>query len=208
MDMSNLRHCLTRDEVLTAYALEMIARTSLSQDDFATALSERLYALSPERARLKHVPDFAALFAAGDTASFLRESGKWLRRVGRWLAGDVELPSWVEEAWVAALQGEYQERCVAELAERYGLSGARLQSGDGCPVGAFGQLVARLGQTVELGSTILADGQIGASDLPLLPEFIQRLLATESRCAELRLRAEQALTAGKVVAVAGRRAAR
>lgn len=208
MEMSNVRHCLSRDEVLVAYALEMIARTSCTRDDFATALSERLHALAPDRAKSKDVPDFSALCAAGNYAEFLRASGKWQRRVGRWLTGDVELPSWMEEAWVGSLQGEYQERCLAELAERYGLSGARLQSGDGCPVGAFGQLVARLGQTVELGSTILADGQIGATDLPLLPEFVQRLLATESRCAELRLRAEQALAAGKVVPVAGRLAAR
>jgi hypothetical protein len=109
------------------------------------------------------------------------------------MAGEIDLPCWLEEAWVQALAGEYQERCINELAGRYGLSGARALGGDACSVGVFGQLVARLGQSVELGSQILADGQIGAEDAPLLPEFIDRLASTEARCGELRAQAAAVL---------------
>lgn len=196
MDTSKQRQLpITRDQVLVAHAAQMIARTSLSQDDFAQALSGRLHQMIPAKAAAKDVPDFEALARSNDTAAFLRASGAWLRRVNRWMAGEVDLPGWIEEAWVQALEGEYQERCLNELAGRHGLTGARALGGDGCPVGVFGQLVARLGLTVELGSEILADGQFGAEDAASLPEFIERLRSVEARCGELRARAEEALCA-------------
>ncbi|WKN21512.2 hypothetical protein [Azotobacter vinelandii] len=176
-----------------AHAAAMIARTGLSQDAFAQVLSSRLHQMIPEKASAKDVPDFEALARGNDTSAFLKASGAWLRRVGRWLSGEVELPSWIEEAWVQALESEYRERCLNELASRHGLTGARALGGDACPVGVFGQLVARLGQTVELGSEILADGQIGAEDVPLLPAFIDRLKSVEARCGELRAKAKEAL---------------
>lgn len=184
---------LARDQVLMAYAAEMIARTSLTQEDFAQALSCALHRLIPAKAEAKDVPDLVALHEQDDTAAFLRASGAWLRRVRRWLSGEIDLPCWLEEAWVQALSGEFRERCINELAGRYGLSGARALGADACAVGVFGQLVARLGQSVELGSEILADGQIGAEDAPLLPEFIDRLASTEARCGELRAKAAAVL---------------
>ena len=65
--------------------------------------------------------------------------------------------------------------------------------GNGNPLGAFGQLVTRLGTTVALGSEILADGRIDADDLDKLPEFVDRLRSVEARCGELRSRAEAVL---------------
>ena len=57
----------------------------------------------------------------------------------------------------------------------------------------FGALVARLGNTVALGSEILADGRIDIEDLNKLPEFVDRLRSVEARCSELRSRAEDVL---------------
>lgn len=188
----------TRDQVLVAHAAEMIARTSFSQDKFAHALAAQLHALVPAKAADSNVPDFEALAGSNDAVSFLKASGNWLKRVQRWLGGDIELPSWVEEAWVLALDAEYGERCINELASRHGLIGARAQGGESSPVPAFGQLVARLGQAVELGSEVLADGQINQDDLPLLPAFIEKLLAVESRACELRRQAENELARNRV----------
>lgn len=202
MDTSKPRQFLSRDQVLIGYAAEMIARSSFSQDDFAQALSLALYRCVPDKARRKDVPDFEALARTNDTAAFLRASGTWLRRVARWLAGDVELPCWIEEPWVQALQGEFQERCLNELAGRHGLSGARAMEVEACsPVGGFGALVTRLGQAVQLGSEILADGRIGDEDLPVLQGFVDSLAAAEARCAELRcmaIAAQAVLTAADV----------
>ena len=181
---------MSRDQVLVAHAAELIARTSMSQDGFAQALNQQLFALVPERAEQAHVPDLAALAAGNDVQAFLRGSANWLKRVQRWLVGECDIPSWVEEAWVLALEPEYQERCVNELASRHGLIGARQVSEQACPVTAFGQLVMRLGQAVEAGSEVLADGKIDSGDLPHLPAFIDRLLAVESRACELRRQAE------------------
>ncbi|WP_223497575.1 hypothetical protein [Pseudomonas sp. BF-R-16] len=184
---------ISRDQVLVAHAVEMIARTGFSQDDFAQTLSFSLHRQIPAKALSKDVPDFEALALSNDTASFLKASGAWLRRVGRWLSGEVDLPSWVEESWVEALEGDFKDRCINELAHRHGLTGARELDGDGNPLGAFGQLVARLGNTVALGSEILADGRIDLEDLDKLPEFVDRLRSVEARCSELRSRAETVL---------------
>ena len=192
MSSSGQQH-ISRDQVLVAHAVEMIARTGFSQDDFAQALSSNLHRQIPEKATNKDVPDFKLLVQGNDTAVFLRASGAWLRRVGRWLSGEVDLPSWLEEAWVDALDGDFQECCLNELASRHGLTGARALIGDANPVGVFGALVARLGNTVALGSEILADGRIDIDDLDKLPEFVDRLRSVEARCSELRSRAENVL---------------
>ncbi len=195
MNMSNTRHPQTRDQVLVAHAAQMIARTSLSQDTFAQALSEQLHRLVPEKAAEKDVPDFKAMAAGNDTAAFLKACDRWLKRVARWLSGEVELPAWVEEAWVQALPGDYREACVNELASRYGLIGARALGAEACPVSAFGGLVRQLGLAVETCSEVLADGRIDADDLALLPALIRQLLAVESRACELRRLAENTLAA-------------
>ena len=179
--------------MLVAHAAEMIARTGFSQDHFAQALSANLHRQIPAKAASKDVPDFEAFALGNDTSSFLRASGAWLRRVGRWLSGEVDLPSWVEESWVEALEGDFKDCCINELASRHGLTGARELDGEGNPLGAFGQLVARLGNTVALGSEILADGRIDCEDLDKLPEFVDRLRSVEARCGELRSRAETVL---------------
>lgn len=194
MTPSNTRHAASRDQVLVAYAAEMIARTSCSQEKFAQALSAQLQGVLPAQKLIDaHVPDFAALAASNDTHSFLKASSSWLKRVQRWLSLEVDMPSWLEEAWVLALEPEYRERCVNELAARYGLAGARAMQSDACAATAFGQLIARLGLAVEAGSEVLADGKIDAADVPHLPEFVDRLLAVEGRACELRRAAENEL---------------
>ena len=193
MTLSSSRQGMTRDQVLVAHAAEMIARTSFSQDRFAQALAAKLYELTPVKADDSNFPDFAQLAAAGDAEPFLKATASWLKRVQRWLAGDVDLPAWIEEAWVQALDEDYRERCINELAARYGLVGARALAGDACPVSAFGQLVARLGGAVEAAGAVLADQKIDAADLPLLPEAIEKLLAVESRACEIRRQMENAL---------------
>lgn len=184
---------VSRDQVLVAHAAEMIARTGFSQDDFAQALSSNLHRMVPTKAVSKDVPDFDQLAQGNDAPAFLRASGAWLRRVGRWLNGEVDLPCWLEEAWVEALDGDFKDDCINELASRHGLTGAREQDGDGNPLGAFGLLVSRLGNTVALGSEILADGRIDSDDWDKLPEFVDRLRSVEARCSELRSQAEDVL---------------
>lgn len=194
MNTSNPRQsAISRDQVLVAHAAEMIARTGFSQDDFAQALSGNLHKMIPAKTVSKDVPDFDLLIQRNDTAAFLKASGSWLRRVGRWLNGEVDLPSWIEEAWVQSLSGEFQDCCLNELASRHGLTGARELESDGNVLGEFGQLVVKLGKTVQLGSEILNDGRIDGDDLVKLPEFIDQLMAVEARCSGLRSHAEEVL---------------
>ena len=196
MNTSNFRHSFTREGVLIAFARDMIARTAVSQDGFGEALNAAIFQMVPERATDRGYPDLTALTASADVTAYGRAYKAWSKRVERWLDDEVDLPAWIEEAWVQALEPERRERCVAELAARYGLVAAREAGANGCPVSAFGQLVSRLGDAVTKCGEVLADGKIDAQDRPLLPAAIETLRFVESRAFEIRRGMENELAEG------------
>ncbi|NWA32712.1 hypothetical protein HX817_14270 [Pseudomonas sp. C6002] len=198
MQTSSSRHNVqTRDQVLVAHAANQIARTSLSQDDFAQALSRELHLLCPEKAIAKEVPDFAALTLQNDVADFVKATGRWLKRVQRWLSGDQEMPSWLEESWVNALEPEFRDHCVNELASRHGLTGARQMTSDQCANKTFGALIRALGDVIDTGSEVFDDQVMCELDLPHLPAFAKQCRQVEAKAGELGRRAEQLLAGAR-----------
>ena len=197
MQTSSSRHTVqTRDQVLVAHAANQIARTSLSQDDFAQALSRELYLSIPDRAKEKVVPDFNSPDLTGDVSEFVKATGRWLKRVQRWLNGDQEMPSWLEESWVNALEPEYRDHCLNELASRHGLTGARQMTSDQCANKSFGALIRALGDVIDTGSEVFDDQVMCELDLPHLPAFAKQCRQVEAKAGELRRKAE-ALLNGK-----------
>lgn len=198
MQTSSSRHTVqTRDQVLVAHAQNQIARTSLSQDDFAQALSRELHLSCPEKAIAKEVPDFAALTLQNDVADFVKATGRWLKRVQRWLSGDQEMPSWLEESWVNALEPEFRDHCLNELASRHGLTGARQMTSDQCANKSFGALIRALGDVIDTGSEVFDDQVMCELDLPHLPAFAKQCRQVEAKAGELGRRAEQLLVAAQ-----------
>lgn len=198
MQTSSSRHTVqTRDQVLVAHAQNQIARTSLSQDDFAQALSRELHLSCPDKAIAKEVPDFAALTLQNDVADFVKATGRWLKRVQRWLSGDQEMPSWLEESWVNALEPEFRDHCVNELASRHGLTGARQMTSDQCANKSFGALIRALGDVIDTGSEVFDDQVMCELDLPHLPAFAKQCRQVEAKAGELGRRAEQLLSAAR-----------
>lgn len=197
MQTSSSRHTVqTRDQVLVAHAQNQIARTSLSQDDFAQALSRELHLSIPDRAKKKDVPDFNSAELTGDVNEFVKATGRWLKRVQRWLNGDQEIPSWLEESWVSALEPEYRDHCLNELASRHGLTGARQMTSDQCANKSFGALIRALGDVIDTGSEVFDDQVMCEQDLPHLPAFAKQCRQVEAKAGELRRKAE-ALLNGK-----------
>jgi len=197
MQTSSSRHTVqTRDQVLVAHAQNQIARTSLSQDDFAQALSRELHLSIPDRAKEKVVPDFNSSELTGDVSEFVKATGRWLKRVQRWLNGDQEMPSWLEESWVNALEPEYRDHCLNELASRHGLTGARQMISDQCANKSFGALIRALGDVIDTGSEVFDDQVMCEQDLPHLPAFAKQCRQVEAKAGELRRKAE-ALINGK-----------
>ncbi|WP_286800656.1 hypothetical protein [Pseudomonas sp. UBA4034] len=194
MQTSSSRHTVqTRDQVLVAHAANQIARTSLSQDDFAQALSRELHLSCPDKAIAKEVPDFAALTLQNDVSDFVKATGRWLKRVQRWLNGDQEMPSWLEESWVNALEPEYRDHCLNELASRHGLTGARQMTSDQCANKSFGALIRALGDVIDTGSEVFDDQVMCELDLPHLPAFAKQCRQVEAKAGELRRKAESLL---------------
>ncbi|HCT08574.1 MAG TPA: hypothetical protein DIW86_24700 [Pseudomonas sp.] len=198
MQTSSSRHTVqTRDQVLVAHAANQIARTSLSQDDFAQALSRELHLSCPEKAIAKEVPDFTELTLQNDVADFVKATGRWLKRVQRWLSGDQEMPSWLEESWVNALEPEFRDHCVNELASRHGLTGARQMTSDQCANKSFGALIRALGDVIDTGSEVFDDQVMCELDLPHLPAFAKQCRQVEAKAGELGRRAEQLLAGAR-----------
>lgn len=194
MQTSSSRHTVqTRDQVLVAHAANQIARTSLSQDDFAQSLSRELHLSCPEKAIAKEVPDFAALTTQNDVSEFVKATGRWLKRVQRWLSGDQEMPSWLEESWVNALEPEFRDHCLNELASRHGLTGARQMTSDQCANKSFGALIRALGDVIDTGSEVFDDQVMCELDLPHLPAFAKQCRQVEAKAGELGRKAEQLL---------------
>lgn len=192
MQTSSSRHTVqTRDQVLVAHAANQIARTSLSQDDFAQALSRELHLSCPEKAIAKEVPDFAALTLQNDVSDFVKATGRWLKRVQRWLSGDQEMPSWLEESWVNALEPDFRDHCLNELASRHGLTGARQMTSDQCANKSFGALIRALGDVIDTGSEVFDDQVMCEQDLPHLPAFVKQCRQVEAKAGELGRKAEQ-----------------
>ncbi|SFX25794.1 hypothetical protein SAMN03159316_1305 [Pseudomonas sp. NFR02] len=192
MQTSSSRHTVqTRDQVLVAHAANQIARTSLSQDDFAQALSRELHLSCPDKAIAKEVPDFTALTFQNDVSDFVKATGRWLKRVQRWLSGDQEMPSWLEESWVNALEPEFRDHCVNELASRHGLTGARQMTSDQCANKSFGALIRALGDVIDTGSEVFDDRVMCEQDLPHLPAFAKQCRQVEAKAGELGRKAEQ-----------------
>lgn len=197
MQTSSSRHTVqTRDQVLVAHAANQIARTGLSQDDFAQALSRELYLSIPDRAKEKVVPDFNSPQLTGDVSEFVKATGRWLKRVQRWLNGDQEMPSWLEESWVNALEPEFRDHCLNELASRHGLTGARQMTSEQCANKSFGALIRALGDVIDTGSEVFDDQVMCEQDLPHLPAFAKQCRQVEAKAGELRRKAE-ALINGK-----------
>lgn len=197
MQTSSSRHTAqTRDQVLVAHAANQIARTSLSQDDFAQALSREIYLTVPaEKIKDAKVPDFEELVRMNDVSEFIKATGRWLKRVQRWLSGDQEMPSWLEESWVNALEPEYRDNCVNELASRYGLTGARHMTDDQCANKSFGALIRAFGDVINTGSEVFDDQVMCEQDLPLLPTFAEQCRQVEAKAGELGRKAEQLIAA-------------
>jgi len=198
MQTSSSRHTVqTRDQVLVAHAQNQIARTSLSQDDFAQALSRELHLSIPDRAKKKEVPDFNSPELTAELGEFVKATGRWLKRVQRWLNGDQEMPSWLEESWVNALEPEYRDHCLNELASRHGLTGARQMTSDQCANKSFGALIRALGDVIDTGSEVFDDQVMCELDLPHLPAFAKQCRQVEAKAGELGRRAEQLLAAAR-----------
>lgn len=192
METSSPRHSAqTRDQVLVAHAANQIARTSLSQDDFAQSLAREIFLRVPaDRIKEAKVPDFNELARLNDVGEFVKATGRWLKRVQRWLSGDQEMPSWLEESWVNALEPEFRDNCINELAGRHGLIGARQMQSDQCANKSFGALIRALGDVIDTGSEVFDDQVMCEADLPHLPAFAEQCRQVEARAGELGRKAE------------------
>ena len=188
MKTSNFRH-ETRDAVLVAVARDMIARTSMSQDGFAEQLNRQLNLQAPARCREKGFPDLLAMTKTNDVQAYGRAFKAWSKRVERWLddSGDrIEIPAWIEESWVAALDQPWHDRVLIELSARYGLLAVRqIGSGVDDALQIFASISTSFGDVAGLGGRVFADGVFDSSDIVYAESFESVCRALASHCVSM-----------------------
>lgn len=171
MKTSTLRH-ETRDGVLIGIASDMIARTSMSKDGFAEALNVALQAAAPQRCEEHDYPNLKAMEKTADMTTYGRAYKAWCKRVERWLNAEVEIPAWIEESWIAALDQPWRDRAMIELASRYGLLAVRVVgAGSTDALQAFAGISTSFGHVANIGGQVFADGVFNGEDLHHANDF-------------------------------------
>ncbi|EPO9976601.1 hypothetical protein ACUJC9_006076, partial [Pseudomonas aeruginosa] len=124
--------------------------------------------------------------AATSHVDYARIYKNWSKRVERWLDGDVEIPAWIEESWVQALEQPWRERALLELSGRYGLLPVRPVVAEGMDaMKVFGALMRRLGDVAGVGTRVFDDMVLDARDGQFLPDLINALDSTAAKCTTL-----------------------
>lgn len=171
MKTSNSRH-ETRDGVLIAIASDMVARTSMSQEGFAERLNVELHRLAEARCKQREYPDLKALEKTASHTDYARIWKNWSKRVERWMDHEVEIPAWVEEAWIAALEQPWRDRAMIELASRYGLLAVRpVGAGSMDALQAFAGISTSFGHVANIGGHVFADGVFNHKDAHHADDF-------------------------------------
>lgn len=136
-------------------------------------------------------------YAPGTTVKSLAETERANGSlVTRFLDGTVKFPADLEEAWIAALPLPFRESLVRELAQRYGLLGARMPEGSITRhVADLADVLRDAGDVAKAMAPMLVDGKIDASDRP----YLQASLSSVSQGIDdlVALRAQLLMLAGE-----------
>ena len=125
---------------------------------------------------LDRVTKFVAI--EGDVDSMTRAKIRNGEIAMRYIKGEVKFPCDLEEAWVDSLPEPWRGDLIRDLAQRYGLLGAR--KADITPQqhwACLADLLADAGRTTQALAPMYADGRLTREDAP----FAQRALAEIQR---------------------------
>ncbi|WP_339873952.1 hypothetical protein [uncultured Brevundimonas sp.] len=180
-----------RSAVLFRAWFEMHQATGCSMQTFAARLVEHYHASVPEPLR-------AVTFKVG--GDVFRDATTNAQHVARFMNPDAttRMPVDLEEAWVAALGGEYTDRCRRDLARRYGFLGVSISSlAPGAELREASALTGEFGEVLNAMAPALADGRIDEQDLPHLPKLIDQLDNLCAAAVVMRNRAQAVMDASK-----------
>ncbi|UPG86829.1 hypothetical protein L2Y94_05600 [Luteibacter aegosomatis] len=140
----------------------------------------------------------------GDIAQITAAQKANRQTVDRYIKGVVlTFPSDLEDAWVAALPGEFQEEALGMLASRHGLLATRAR-GAHEGLAAFSDTLAATAAYAESMAPIVADGTIDERDLPFIKPALLRINTLQASLAGVEAQLIAALPdeqAGNVVPI-------
>ena len=175
MPMSANRHP-SRDGLLRDELGQLRQRRGVTIDTFALTLNDMVHAMCPHK--LGDQPMIRS-FATVDAAC-TRVINAWRKKVERWSVdpedGGTEIPAWLEEPWMEALEelGDSENR--VELVRRHGFLGVRRPRQGETPACAFAALGAVSRETGEMMGSytgLLEDGVLDEQDAEAAPEALK-----------------------------------
>lgn len=149
----------TRDRVIARHVQIAMAHAPMSMEAFAEDVMRLYHERTAEHLRGLQ---FHHHRRGTDAYAVLRANAQIVRRL---LEGQVRMPVELEEALVFALPPAFRDRCIEDLAQRFGLLGARRPSTD--PTGQtvqLGELLREFGEAVEALAPVFADGVLDETD--------------------------------------------
>lgn len=171
-----MREC--RSQLIAEHVLLAISRSALTERTYAQTVADLYMERTPLHAR-------AVTFAS--SADPYADSEANRQTVKRMLDGRVRMAVDLEEALILALPAPYQQRLLAELAERLGLLAAERPAAT--PAGQqhqLGELVRHMGDTLQRLSPMLDDGRMDAGDAAHATSALRELDALQAQVVTLR----------------------
>ncbi|GAA0567634.1 hypothetical protein ACFQH5_15795 [Halomonas salifodinae] len=166
----------SRDGLLRDALGQLRQQRGVTIDAFALTLNDMVHAMCPHKMR-----DQPAIrsFSVVDAAC-TRAINAWRKRIDRWSVdpedGGTEIPAWLEEPWVAALEEHGDEVTRIDLARRHGFLGVRRpQEGNtcACAFAALGAVSRETGEMMGSFTGLLDDGALDERDAAAAPEALK-----------------------------------
>ncbi|MDF3917491.1 hypothetical protein P3W43_01330 [Salinicola salarius] len=160
--MSDNRHP-SRDALLRDGFGQLREQRGVSLESFAFTLNALVHAMAP--AKSDKMPNLSSL--GGLNAESMRTIESWRKRCERWVDGGTELPAWLEEPFVTALEEHGDTDTRVQLARRHGFMGVRrpaLGDAPACAFAALGSVGRETGDVMGVVSEMLQDGVLDEND--------------------------------------------
>lgn len=167
----------SRDALLRDGLGQLKAQRGITLDSFALMLNDIVHATVPTK-----MGDQPAIrsFTTLDDAS--RVMSSWRKRVERWFTdpqdGGTEIPAWLEEPWVTALEELGDEETRIALARRHGFLGVRAPestANHATGFSALGAISQNTGLVMRSFPELLEDGVLDENDANDAPAVIEDL---------------------------------
>lgn len=151
-----------RDEFLIKHTKRFLKAHRVYIKSFAKQLNQQCLASLPDKALAAHGIDNPDAYQSIE--QYLAAETSFLRRLERWMNGTINVPIWLEEPWVQALEALGDLGIRPALQKRYGYLPVKNEQAAGLNLFCLGQITQEYGRYMQHASSVLDDKTIDDGD--------------------------------------------